>query len=67
MSIFGSIKKAIFGDKGPLGGQFSGRKEQPAQPAPGQGQAMPQMGHPPQQPQAQAQPAPMFQQMEMTA
>ena len=62
MSIFGSIKKAIFGDKGPLGGQFSGRKEQPAQPAPGQGQAMPQMGRPPQQPQAQAQPAPAQQQ-----
>jgi 3-oxoacyl-ACP reductase-like protein len=32
MSIFGSIKKAIFGDRGPLGGQFSGK---PApQPAP---------------------------------
>lgn len=25
MSIFGSIKKAIFGDRGPLGGQFSGK------------------------------------------
>jgi len=29
MSIFGSIKKAIFGDNGPLGGQFSGRKDTP--------------------------------------
>ena len=26
MSIFGAIKHAIFGDKGPLGGQFSGQK-----------------------------------------
>ncbi len=25
MSIFGAIKKAIFGDRGPLGGQFSGK------------------------------------------
>ena len=33
MSIFASIKKAIFGDKGPLGGQFSGKKDAPA-PAP---------------------------------
>ncbi|PZQ60541.1 MAG: hypothetical protein DI544_09110 [Sphingomonas taxi] len=32
MSIFGAIKKAIFGDKGPLGGQFSGHKD--AAPAP---------------------------------
>lgn len=35
MSIFGAIKKAIFGDHGPLGGQFSGKKDAPAaQPAP---------------------------------
>ena len=27
MSIFGKIKSAIFGEHGPLGGQFSGRKE----------------------------------------
>jgi hypothetical protein len=27
MSIFGKIKSAIFGDKGPLGGQFSGHKD----------------------------------------
>jgi hypothetical protein len=32
MSIFGAIKKAIFGDNGPLGGQFGGK---PAQPQPG--------------------------------
>lgn len=36
MSIFGAIKKAIFGDHGPLGGQFSGKKDAPAAaPAPG--------------------------------
>nr|WP_310100635.1 DUF3597 domain-containing protein [Sphingomonas sp. BE138] len=35
MSIFGAIKKAIFGDHGPLGGQFSGKKDAPAaHPAP---------------------------------
>ncbi|KQU48144.1 hypothetical protein ASG67_12450 [Sphingomonas sp. Leaf339] len=34
MSIFGKIKTAIFGDKGPLGGQFSGRKDTPVAPAP---------------------------------
>ena len=27
MSIFSAIKHAIFGDKGPLGGQFSGKKD----------------------------------------
>ena len=27
MSIFGKIKSAIFGEHGPLGGQFSGKKE----------------------------------------
>jgi hypothetical protein len=60
MSIFGAIKKAIFGDKGPLGGQFSGRKDQPAQAPgqqPGQPPAMPQMQRPQQQPQAQPAPA----------
>ena len=31
MSIFGKIKSAIFGEHGPLGGQFSGHKDQPAQ------------------------------------
>jgi 3-oxoacyl-ACP reductase-like protein len=34
MSIFGSIKKAIFGDRGPLGGQFSGKPAPQAAPAP---------------------------------
>jgi hypothetical protein len=60
MSIFGAIKRAIFGDKGPLGGQFSGNKGAPAaqaQPAPGQKPAMPQMGQP-----APAQAAPQAQQ-----
>lgn len=36
MSIFGAIKKAIFGDNGPLGGQFGGKPAQPAGPVPGQ-------------------------------
>ena len=40
MSIFASIKKAIFGDKGPLGGQFSGKKDAPA-PAPAPAGAAP--------------------------
>lgn len=35
MSIFGAIKKAIFGDRGPLGGQFSGKPAPQAAPAPG--------------------------------
>ena len=53
MSIFSAIKHAIFGDKGPLGGQFSGHKDTaqttsghaqttgaaPTQPAPAQAQA----------------------------
>lgn len=30
MSIFSRIKTAIFGDKGPLGGQFSGHKDAPS-------------------------------------
>ena len=34
MSIFGAIKKAIFGDRGPLGGQFSGKAAPQAAPAP---------------------------------
>lgn len=34
MSIFGRIKSAIFGEHGPLGGQFSGKKETPAAPRP---------------------------------
>jgi hypothetical protein len=59
MSIFGTIKDAIFGKAGPLGGQFSGHKDQPAttpqQPAPhaqqpgqapAQTPAMPQMHQP---------------------
>ncbi|SNS47709.1 protein of unknown function [Sphingomonas laterariae] len=45
MSIFGSIKRAIFGDKGPLGGQFSGHKEEtaaaPAAPKPAAAPAQP--------------------------
>ncbi len=34
MSIFGKIKTAIFGEHGPLGGQFGGHKDAPAAPAP---------------------------------
>ena len=32
MSIFGKIKTAIFGEHGPLGGQFSGKAATPAAP-----------------------------------
>ena len=38
MSIFSKIKTAIFGEHGPLGGQFGGHKEQP-KPAPAPAQA----------------------------
>lgn len=52
MSIFGKIKSAIFGDRGPLGGQFGGGQK--PQPAPA--------GHAPAaapaRPAPQAQPAP---------
>jgi 3-oxoacyl-ACP reductase-like protein len=34
MSIFGKIKSAIFGEHGPLGGQFGGKKEAAPAPAP---------------------------------
>lgn len=34
MSIFGAIKKAIFGDRGPLGGQFSGKATPRREPVP---------------------------------
>ncbi|ONF97726.1 DUF3597 domain-containing protein [Sphingomonas jeddahensis] len=34
MSIFGAIKKAIFGDRGPLGGQFSGKPAPTPAPTP---------------------------------
>ena len=34
MSIFGAIKKAIFGDRGPLGGQFSGKPAPAPTPTP---------------------------------
>ena len=34
MSIFSKIKTAIFGEHGPLGGQFGGKKDTPAAPAP---------------------------------
>ena len=45
MSIFGKIKDVIFGQHGPLGGQFSGHKEQPqSAPAP---QAQPTPSAPP--------------------
>ena len=49
MSIFSKIKTAIFGERGPLGGQFSGQKEQPKPaPAPAQApQASPKPSAPP--------------------
>ncbi|KQM63324.1 hypothetical protein ASE75_12740 [Sphingomonas sp. Leaf17] len=34
MSIFSKIKSAIFGDNGPLGGAFGGKKDEAPQPAP---------------------------------
>jgi 3-oxoacyl-ACP reductase-like protein len=68
MSIFGKIKTAIFGEHGPLGGQFSGKKEEakPAPtPAPAPTQAAPKPAPAPQAapapaptPQAPAAPAP---------
>lgn len=64
MSIFSKIKHAIFGDKGPLGGQFSGHKDTanttsghpqtidaaPTQPAPAPAQTAPTATPPQQQP-----------------
>ncbi len=41
MSIFGKIKSAIFGEHGPLGGQFSGRKEAAPAPTPAASPAAP--------------------------
>lgn len=44
MSLFDKIKHAIFGDKGPLGGQFSGKAAAPAaapRPAPAAPAAQP--------------------------
>lgn len=46
MSIFGTIKKAIFGDRGPLGGQFSG-KPAPAPSQPTQAAPAPKASTPP--------------------
>ncbi len=34
MSIFSKIKSAIFGDNGPLGGAFGGKKDEAPKPAP---------------------------------
>lgn len=63
MSIFSAIKKAIFGDKGPLGmgGKPAAQPPRPtgqAPATPAQSQAMPQMGQPAPaaQPTAPAQP-----------
>ena len=50
MGIFSSIKRAIFGDKGPLGGQFSGKPDVAAAPAPAT--PAPQPGAAPPQPEA---------------
>jgi hypothetical protein len=57
MSIFGKIKSAIFGDKGPLGGSVFGGGDKPAAPAqphPQTTQAQPQAA--PRAPQPQAAP-----------
>lgn len=58
MSIFGAIKKAIFGDHGPLGGQFGGRKDTPAAPAPAPAQPAPRPATTQAAPAAPAAPAP---------
>jgi hypothetical protein len=58
MSIFGKIKSAIFGDKGPLGGSVFGGGDKPAAPAQPHAQttqAQPQAA--PRAPQPQAAPA----------
>ena len=47
MSIFGAIKKAIFGDSGPLGGQFSGKPAPTPQAAPSPAQKAPVPGSAP--------------------
>lgn len=52
MSIFGKIKDAIFGQHGPLGGQFGGHKEAEA-PAAANSRPAPPQSHP-----TQAAPAP---------
>lgn len=46
MSIFGKIKKAIFGDNGPLGGQFSGGARPAPAPTPAQPTAAPRPAAP---------------------
>jgi 3-oxoacyl-ACP reductase-like protein len=62
MSIFSKIKTAIFGEHGPLGGQFSGHKEAKPSPAPAQApqaQPKPAPTAPQAAPAAAAQPAPV--------
>ena len=56
MSIFGSIKRAIFGDNGPLGGQFGGGGAKAA-PAPSAAPAAPRAPTPAAQPAPAAAPA----------
>jgi len=62
MSLFDKIKGAIFGDKGPLGGQFSGKKDpaptaSPSPAKPAASTAAPQPNAPP--PPPAAAPAPV--------
>lgn len=55
MSIFGKIKSAIFGDHGPLGGQFGGGQK--PQPAPAASTSAAAPARPTPTPQAQSAPA----------
>ena len=58
MSIFSKIKTAIFGEHGPLGGQFGGKKETPAAPKPAPQAAPATPAAPKPAPSAQPAPAP---------
>jgi 3-oxoacyl-ACP reductase-like protein len=58
MSIFSKIKTAIFGEHGPLGGQFGGKKDAPVAPKPASTpQAAPAAPKPAPTPQAAPTPA----------
>jgi 3-oxoacyl-ACP reductase-like protein len=58
VSIFSKIKTAIFGEHGPLGGQFGGKKDAPAAPKPAPApQAAPAAPKPAPTPQAAPAPA----------
>jgi len=56
MGIFSAIKKAVFGDSGPLGGQFGGKKDHPQTTA-GESHAPAQQQQPPRPAPSTPQPA----------